>query len=110
LALTVVVIYLKTTMRRKSDGLNQTLRTIARSRLRRGDLPAIRSDRELVICLTHTSATQAEVVIERLRQAFEPFGVTIGAATMPDDARDPLNLLLIAEHRAKGAAGQILYA
>ena len=105
LSVTVVSIYLDCTLRTKSEELQRPLSTIARSKLRRSDLPAILGNHELAVCLTHTSATQARAVVARIQAAFEPLRASIGVATLPDDARDSVNLLLIAQHRARAALG-----
>ena len=106
LSLTVVSIYLDRTLRTKSEDLKRRLTAIANSKLRRSDLPAILGNQELAICLTHTTAAQAEAVVARIRATLEPLRIAIGVATMPDDARDSVNLLLIAQHRARADLGE----
>ncbi len=106
LSLTVVSIYLDRTLRAKSEELKRRLATIAQTELRRSDLPAILGNHELAVCLTHTTAVQAEAVVARIRAAFEPLQVAIGVATMPGDARDSVNLLLIARHRARAGLSE----
>jgi hypothetical protein len=62
------------------------------ARLRRSDLPAITMTSELAICLTHTTAEQASVVLGRLLRLFEAYEPAVGIASLgaAASAKEPL--------------------
>src|ERR1700704_6551994 len=74
LSLSILVILLPQKVERRRDRqlLNVLLSDIAARKLRRSDLPGLFNRGEYAVLLTHTTKQQAEVVAERLREAFLP--------------------------------------
>jgi diguanylate cyclase (GGDEF)-like protein len=98
---------------------------LIRSSLRASDLPARYGGDEFAVILPDTDATDAQVVAERILEAFRdrpyvgeqrgpvPIAVSIGAATSPRDGRSPTELIASADRalyrvkRLRGADGLI---
>ena len=104
LALSVAAIYLQTSLNLKEEACLRTMQFVRSKQLRRSDIPAIRDERQLAICLTHTNSQQALVVVQRLQKVLADYGPAIGLATFPDDGEDPGRLTATSEHRALSAA------
>jgi hypothetical protein len=100
LPLVVIAIYFGELPPFSSTDFSQLMRQVKGRGLRRSDIPAVRDQRELLVCLTHTGPDRATSVIGRLRRAFGPFAPSIGLASYPDDGSHPATLLAIAENRA----------
>jgi GGDEF domain-containing protein len=100
LPLVVIAIQLGEHPRADDPEFQRLMRSVRGTRLRRSDIPAIRDEQELLICLTQTRSEQATTVVQRLRRAVTSYTPNIGIASFPEDGSHPGSLLAIAENRA----------